>query len=202
MPVIAAILFMVAYNMCGWREFVKICRAAPKSDVLVLVLTFLLTVIFDLVVAIEVGLILAAVLFMVRMASVTHVRHWEKHEEELRSVPAHTDVIEIDGPIFFAASDRLSGIELEEGTKYLVLRMGKVPAVDMTAITVLEKLVESCEKRRVRLFVTRVEEQPLRVLKKAKLLDRIGQENLFDGIDSALQYIENESAKEEVLIHE
>lgn len=76
MPIIAAILFMVAYNMCEWRSFVRICKTAPKSDILVLVVTFALTVVFDLVVAIEVGMLIALAMFMKRMADITHVRAW------------------------------------------------------------------------------------------------------------------------------
>lgn len=107
MPVIAAVLFMVAYNMSEWRQFVKICKTAPKSDIIVLVLTFVLTVIFDLVVAIEIGLLVAVILFMKRMTDVTHVRPWTKVDEaeesvreRLKEVPAKTQVFEIDGPMF------------------------------------------------------------------------------------------------------
>lgn len=106
MPAIAAILFMVAYNMSGWREVVDLCRTAPKSDIIVLLLTFCLTVVFDLVVAIEVGMVLAAVLFMKRMSDVTEVAGWKYAEDaqtggDLMAVPKNTLVYEISGPMFF-----------------------------------------------------------------------------------------------------
>ena len=97
MPTIAAILFMVAYNMCGWREFVYLTKTSPKSDVAVLLITFILTIIFDLVIAIEVGILFAALLFMKRMSDVTQVEGWRYKEEvpdvediELKDVPANT----------------------------------------------------------------------------------------------------------------
>ena len=121
MPTIAAILMMVAYNMSEWREFVDLCKTAPKSDIIVLVLTFALTVIFDLVVAIEVGVVLAALLFMKRMSDVTEVQGWKYVDEaddpmsiSLRKVPKNTLVYEISGPMFFAAADKILNISLDE----------------------------------------------------------------------------------------
>jgi len=121
MPAIAAILFMVAYNMSEWRKFLNLCKTAPKSDILVLVLTFGLTVIFDLVIAIEVGIVLAAILFMKRMSDVTEVEGWKYVEDDendvdsisLRKVPEHTLVYEISGPLFFGAADKILKIEEE-----------------------------------------------------------------------------------------
>ena len=110
MPAIAAILFMVAYNMCGWREFVTLLKTAPKSDIFVLVTTFVLTVVFDLVVAIEIGFMLAVILFLKRMSDVADVRSWEYVEEEregLRIVPKGTLVYELEGPMFFVSSRQI-----------------------------------------------------------------------------------------------
>ena len=105
MPTIAAILFMVAYNMCGWKKFVYLCKTSPKSDIIVLIVTFILTVVFDLVVAIEVGILMATVLFMKRMSDVTDISGWKNIDDEedpdsisLRTVPAKTMVYEISGP--------------------------------------------------------------------------------------------------------
>ena len=117
MPAIAAILFMVAYNMSGWREFVSLCKSSPKSDILVLVTTFVLTVVFDLVVAIEVGIVMAAMLFLMRMSNVTEVKSWKYLGEDIdekndpmalkyKVVPKNTLVYEIIGPMFFAAADK------------------------------------------------------------------------------------------------
>ena len=113
MPTIAAILFIVAYNMCGWREFVDLVKTSPKSDIAVLIITFALTVVFDLVVAIEFGLVLAAVLFLKRMADVAEVRSWtyvEEEQEGLRVVPKGTLVYEIEGPMFFAVADQFLNV--------------------------------------------------------------------------------------------
>ena len=114
MPCIAAILFQVAYNMSGWRRFVKLIKSSPKSDIMVLVITFALTVIFDLVVAIEVGVVLAAILFMYRMSEVTQVEGWKDFDPEndpdsidLRVLPEHTLVYEISGPMFFASAGKI-----------------------------------------------------------------------------------------------
>ena len=124
MPTIAAILFMVAYNMCEWRKFVHIVKTSPKSDIIVLVLTFALTVIFDLVVAIEVGMVLACLLFMKRMSDVTEVEGWKYIDDldegtdpdciSLREVPKNTLVYEISGPMFFGAAEKITSISLKE----------------------------------------------------------------------------------------
>ncbi|MBQ1958846.1 MAG: sodium-independent anion transporter, partial [Firmicutes bacterium] len=124
MPTIAAILMMVAYNMCQWRTFVGLLKTAPKSDNIVLVATFLLTVIFDLVIAIEVGMLAACVLFMKRMSEETDVVRWkyvgevdpevdedsEATKAELRDIPKTIKVYEITGPLFFGAADRINDI--------------------------------------------------------------------------------------------
>ena len=130
MPCIAAILFQVAYNMSGWRNFVKLCKSSPKSDILVLVLTFGLTVIFDLVVAIEAGILLAAILFMKRMSDVTTVEGWKEVDDEndpdsitLRVIPEHTVVYEFSGPMFFAAAGKILQISFKEDTQVLVIRI-------------------------------------------------------------------------------
>ena len=113
----SAILFMVAYNMCGWREFVTLLKTAPKSDIFVLVTTFVLTVVFDLVVAIEIGFMLAVILFLKRMSDVADVRSWEYVEEEregLRIVPKGTLVYELEGPMFFAAADKFLSVSADK----------------------------------------------------------------------------------------
>ncbi|MGN1148454.1 MAG: SulP family inorganic anion transporter [Lachnospiraceae bacterium] len=198
MPAIAAILFMVAYNMCGWREFVNLCKTAPKSDIVVLVLTFVLTVVFDLVVAIEVGLVLAAILFMKRMSDVTEVSGWKYAEEEeepeggtLRAVPHNTMVYEISGPMFFGAADKLLKIGVKDGTKYLILRMRSVNAIDATAMRNFEKLLETCNKKKVTLIFSHVNEQPMSIMHKAGFDERVGIENFCSHIDDAIKRAED-----------
>ena len=193
MPCIAAILFMVAYNMCGWRSFVNLCKSSPKSDILVLILTFVLTVIFDLVVAIEVGILLAALLFMKRMSEVTEVEGWKYVDDEddpdslsLKVVPKHTLVYEISGPMFFAAADKILKISVKEDTKCLVLRMRSVNAIDATAMHSLEQLYEMCAGKGIQLVLSHVNEQPEKVMNKAGFSEKVGKENFCVHIDAAL----------------
>ena len=194
MPTIAAILFMVAYNMCGWRTFVQLCKTAPKSDIIVLVATFVLTVVFDLVVAIEVGMIAACLLFIKRMSEEAEVRGWKYYEDaeddpdsiDLRVVPQQVRVYEISGPMFFGVAERIAEITLKDFTRCLVIRMRGVPAIDATAMRSLEQLYERCEKNHVQLVFSHVNEQPRRTMEKNGFVERIGAENFCAHIDEAL----------------
>lgn len=197
MPVIAAILFMVAYNMCEWRKFVKICKTAPKSDILVLVVTFVLTVVFDLVVAIEVGMLIAVVLFMKRMADVANVRTWTSHGEDIsadsermKAIPDHTEVVEFEGPMFFASSEKFSSVPVKDGVKTVILRMRNVPSLDATAMESLYAIYHDCKKNNLTLILSHTNEQPLSVMKKAGFYDELGEENFLPNIDEALEYAE------------
>ena len=193
MPCIAAILFQVAYNMSGWRRFVKLIKSSPKSDIVVLVITFALTVIFDLVVAIEVGVLLAAVLFMHRMSEVTQVAGWKDVDPEndpdsidLRVLPENTLAYEINGPMFFATAGKILQISPKEGTKALVLRMRSVSTIDATAMKNLEILFDDCQARGVQLIMSHVNEQPMKVIQKAGFYDKLGKDNFCPHIDDAL----------------
>ena len=198
MPAIAAILFMVAYNMSGWREFVSLCKTSPKSDILVLLTTFVLTVVFDLVVAIEVGVVMAALLFLMRMSNVTEVKSWKylgedinEHDDpdsiRLKVVPKNTVVYEIIGPMFFAAADKFMEISLEPGVKVLIIRMRGVPAMDVTALKSLQKIQAACKKRNITLLLSHVQEQPRLMMEKAGFADTVGHENFCANIDAALE---------------
>lgn len=198
MPAIAAILFMVAYNMCGWREFSYLLKTSPKSDISVLLVTFVLTVVFDLVVAIEVGIIVAAILFMKRMSDVTQVEGWKYIQEEddpdsieLRTVPENTLVYEISGPMFFAAADKLLEIHVSEKTKCLIIRMRSVNAIDATAMHNLEQLMKKCKKYNVHMILSHVNEQPLKVMQKSGFVEAVGEENFCAHIDDALERAKN-----------
>ena len=193
MPCIAAILFQVAYNMSGWRGFVKQLKSAPKSDILVLVITFVLTVVFDLVVAIEVGVVLAALLFMRRMSDVTQLQGWREVDPEndpdsisLRQIPDRTMVYEISGPLFFATAGKLLQITPKDDTRVLVLRMRSVSTIDATAMQHLELLYDTCRRRGVQLVLSHVNEQPMQVMHKAGYDAKLGQENFCPHIDDAL----------------
>ena len=193
MPTIAAILFMVAYNMCEWRKFVYLCKTSPKSDIIVLVTTFVLTVVFDLVLAIEIGMILAALLFMKRMSEETEIEGWQYVDEEddpdsigLRVVPEHTKVYEISGPMFFGAADKILTISLEDTDNCLILRMRSVNAIDATAMHSLETLYEDCKKKHISLVLSHVNEQPMKIMEKAGFVSKIGAQNFAVHIDDAL----------------
>ena len=193
MPCIAAILFHVAYNMSGWRGFVKQLKSAPKSDILVLVITFVLTVVFDLVVAIEVGVLLASLLFMRRMSAVTQMHGWKEVDPDndpdsisLRVIPEHTMVYEISGPLFFATAGILLQITPKNDTEVLVIRMRSVSTIDATAMHSLESLYEDFRQRGVQLVLSHVNEQPMRVMRKAGFDKKLGAENFCAHIDEAL----------------
>lgn len=195
MPAIAAILFMVAYNMSEWRKFVYLCKTSPKSDILVLTVTFVLTVLFDLVVAIEVGIVLAAVLFMKRMSDVTQVEGWKypegkEEEESLLPVPRGTFVYEVGGPLFFGAADKLLTISLPKNQKCLILRMRSVNAIDATAMHHLEQLQEECAGKNIRLIFSHVNQQPMNVMKKAGFVEKVGERNFCGHIEEALKLAE------------
>ena len=200
MPTIAAILFMVAYNMSEWKKFVSIVKTAPKSDIIVMVATFVLTVIFDLIVAIEVGMILAAMFFMKRASEEASVSSWQYTDEEndsdsieLKTVPKHVRVYEISGPMFFGAADKILDIKFKDYTKCLILRMRAVPSIDATALNSLETLRKKCVKNNVTLIFSHVNSQPLEAMKKSGLYSLVGGENFLPHIDDALKVAEEKN---------
>lgn len=202
MPCIAAILFQVAYNMSGWREMVNLIKYSPKSDILVLLVTCIFTIIFDLVVAIGVGIVLAALLFLNRMANVTDVKSWkyigegidENNDPEairLKKVPKNTVVYEIIGPMFFAAADKFVNIELASDVKVLVLRMRGVPAMDVTALRSLKNIYALCKKRNITLVLSHVQDQPKSVMEHAGFISLVGEDNFCKNIDESLKRAES-----------
>ena len=197
MPTIAAILFVVAYNMCQWRTFVHLIRTAPKSDIIVLLTTFILTVVFDLVVAIEIGMVLACLLFIKRMSEETHVDSWTyvdddtpDVDEHLRRLPLQIRVYEIIGPLFFGAADAIEHIVVKDFTTCLILRMRSVPALDSTALNALQNLTKVCESKGITLVFSHVNEQPMKVMVKSGFVDLVGKENFCPNIHAALDHAE------------
>ena len=194
MPTIAAILFIVAYNMCGWRNIRNTIKTAPKSDIMVLFVTLIFTVVFDLVVAIGVGIVLAALLFMKRMADVTEAHAWVDIDDEdtdpdnilLKKIPQNTRVFEINGPMFFAASDKFKYMLDDKNIDILVIRMRNVPAVDATGVESLTRIVKRCERHNVKVVFSHVNEQPMHAMEKAGLVERVGKNNFCSHIDTAL----------------
>lgn len=191
MPTIAAILFMVAYNMSEWREFVHTVKTAPKSDIAVLLVTFGLTVIFDLVVAIAVGMVLAAVLLMKRVSDESGVASWKydvEDDSDKLSVPANVRVFEVNGPMFFGAADKLLDVNLKDYTTVLILRMRSMTAIDATAMNSLNHLADRCDEHGVKIVLSHVNDQPLKAMKKSGFYKRIGAENIKPDITTALEY--------------
>ncbi len=199
MTTLAAVLLVVAANMADWTTFLRLCRTAPKSDVIVLITTFLLTILFDLVVAIEIGVVLASLLFMKRMAETADVKSWKYTEqpdvtpgeaEKLRVLDRSIRVFEISGPLFFAAADQLLQIDSKSYTRVLVIRMRSVPAIDASAMKSLRELAARTKKKGIVLLFSHVNEQPMSVMEKDGFVDEIGPEYFLPNIVEALDYAE------------
>jgi SulP family sulfate permease len=203
MPALAGILIYVAYNMSEWQTFVQILRS-PKSDIAVLLVTFLLTVLIDLTVAIEVGVVLAAFLFMQKMADVTQVGfktrelQREMNEEEdladpkaisKRDIPHGVEVFEIYGSLFFAAVDQFKDAlrRVEKTPKVLILRMRHVLALDATGLKALEDLLKKMKKDKAVLILSGIHAQPFIVMDQSGFLEKIGKDNVQADIDTALE---------------
>ena len=200
MAALAAVLFQVAFNMCGYKNFAKLIRGAPKSDVTVLLATFVLTVVMDLTIAIEVGVLLAAILFIRRMSDVAEVEYVteELHEddEELadpnniasRHVPHGVAVFEIMGSLFFGAVEKFkAALDMTSShPKILILRMRQVPSIDAAGIQMIEGLLSKCRSEGTQLLLSGVHSQPIVALSKSGLLRDIGEQNVLANIDAAL----------------
>jgi SulP family sulfate permease len=204
MATLAAILLVVAYNMSEWRTFVKLFKA-PKSDLIVLLLTFALTVIVDLTVAIQVGVVAGAILFIRRMAEVTQVNVVTKSirddDEEIadpmnvaaRAIPTGVIVYEVYGSFFFGAVEKFNSIlsELERPPKVLIIRMRAVLSIDSSGLHFLEDMIKRCEKEKVRLILSGVHMQPTIAMTNAGLIDMLGDDNFSANIDQALTMARN-----------
>ena len=200
MTTLAAVLLVVAANMADWESFFYLCKSAPKSDIIVLVVTFFLTIFFDLVVAIEIGVVLAALLFMKRMAETADIKAWKYTDspditpgeaEKLRDIPHSISVFEICGPMFFAAADQILNINSNHHTKVVVIRMRSVPAIDASAMRSLHELVSRAKKKNITLLFSHVNEQPMHVMEKDGFIELLGKEHFHKNIVDALDYAEN-----------
>ncbi len=194
MPTIAAILLQVAYNMSGWRNFAHLCRTASRGAVATLVLTFALTIVFDLVTAIAVGMLITVALFMKMVSEETEVKGWKYYCDEnsevthLRELPKSVRVYEINGPMFFGMTDRISDISVKDFTKYLIIRMRGVPSLDATGMNALENLYDYCSENGVRLIFSHANEQPMKTMRRAGFVDLIGEEHFRPNIDNAIAH--------------
>lgn len=194
---LAGVLIVVAYNMSEWREFVAFIKA-PKSDLAVLVVTFLITVLVDLVIAIEVGIVLAALLFMKRMADVTCVEcvnldYTKEENRDKRELPKGVQLYEINGPFFFGAAYKfmdVTKVVAGKNNKAIILRMENVPAMDATALHSFEKFINICERKNIAVLISKIKEQPLSVLKKSGVYEKIGEDRFFAATEDAIKYSE------------
>ncbi len=199
MACLAGVLVVVAYGMSGWRSFVALMRN-PKSDITVLVLTFLLTIIFDLTIAIEVGLLCACLLFMRRMAETTDVRaiydeidlnedaDMQKGNLEHLTIPQDVEVYEINGPYFFGAGNRFEDImaRYSNRPKVRIIRMRKVPFIDSTGLHNLENLCLMSQREGITIVLSGVVPKVEQVLKNNGFNKLLGEENICNHIDLAL----------------
>jgi SulP family sulfate permease len=180
MAALAALLLLVAWNMCDAPHFIHIVRVAPGSDVAVLLICFTLTVVFDMVVAIGVGVVLAALLFMKRMAELTSTRVFEwSDEDEQRSLPEGVAIYEIAGPLFFGAAQRAIGAMETAGLKVsvLVLALGRVPTIDATGLVALESALARLRKARKLVVIAGPFPEPRRIFTSANF--DVSNEHVF-----------------------
>ena len=202
MCALAAILVFVAYNMSEWHAF-KALLKAPKSDVTVLLITFFLTVFLDLVVAIEIGMIFAALLFMKRMADVTSERFTYTQDKvrdddtELKyylerkniKLPKGIGIYEINGPFFFGVADKFleNALQYRRPVPVLIIRMRHVPAMDASGLHALRRLHTKCKEVGTRMVLSGVNEQPMKTITKAGFVDIIGAENVCTNFEAAVK---------------
>ncbi|MDR1124314.1 MAG: STAS domain-containing protein [Elusimicrobiota bacterium] len=196
MTSLAAILFVVSYKMSSWRSFADLFKA-PVSDILVLLTTFGLTVLKDLVAAIEFGLVLAAVLFMKRMSEVYQVSNadddileevHDKDDIEFKKIAAHVTVYEINGPFFFGAANIfVNTLENMKDCRVLILRMRSVPAMDATGYHALYKIYKLCVAHDTQMILSHVQPQPVKLLNKFGFTDMLGREHFCKNIDASLK---------------
>lgn len=196
---LAGILVVVSWQMSEIEHFRRLLRS-PRSDVAVLVITFVLTVVVDLTVAVQVGVVLAAMLFIRRMAEITNVgaltRELKDRDEDpedplsiaMRNVPPAVEVYEIDGPFFFGAAETFQDAmrNLRKAPRVLILRMRNVPALDATGIHVLREFHLQCQRDGTHLILSGVHTQPLAALMRSGVYEEIGEENMAGNIDLAL----------------
>ena len=204
MATLSGILLIVAYNMSEWHMFVKLLRS-PRSDIIILITTFLLTVLIDLTVAIQVGVVLAALLFMRRMANVTEfgyitkiLNNEEEREEEQEQsdpnnirkkiVPDGVEVFEVNGPFFFGAADKFKHTlsQIGKPPEVLIIRLREVLTLDATGLCALEDVYDKSHRRGTVLILSGVHAQPLFVMQRAGFIDRVGEKHFFRDFDDAL----------------
>lgn len=202
MSTLSAVLFIVAYNMSEWREFRNLF-SSPVSDIIVLLFTFTLTVLFDLVIAIEIGMILAVFLFMKRMSEISSVnfKSLDSSEDELNfdfskaSMKFETNkdtlVYEINGPFFFGAADKFVDLisHVTQNHKSIIIGMKHVNFIDATALHAFKRMLNTCEKHHIDIYVTGIQQSTYQILEKSNLIDMIGENHFFSTIEETKNII-------------
>jgi SulP family sulfate permease len=196
MAAMSAVLIAVAIRMGEWHELSRL-RKMPRSDSLVLLTTFALTVIFDLVVAVEVGMVLAAMLFIKRVSETTEVSQVTtddmlerpEHIAQGKAIPDGVLVFRIFGPFLFGAAEKMEDAlsRIEQWPRVLILRLHLVPAMDATGMNALESVVERMQHRGAKVIISGIHQQPLLMLRRAGFIDTIGRENFLPTFDEALE---------------
>ena len=195
---LAGILVVVAYHMSEWHSFIGLLRG-PRTDILVLLTTFFLTVLIDLTVAIEVGMVLSAFLFMHRMSTLTKIRlvnhsgltdedEDQSGEEVLRKLPDEVDLYEIKGPLFFGVAQEFEETMriVARKPKIQIIELSHVPVIDATGLHALKSLYEDCKKRNIQIILSNVKPYPLDIILRSGLHGLIGKENIVDNLDKAI----------------
>ena len=196
---LAAILIVVAYHMSEWRSFIAFIRG-PKSDVLILMTTFVLTVFVDLIKAIEIGMILSAFLFMKRMSDVSQMRIIESDDEnsymmdetEKILLPKNVQMYEINGPFFFGAADQFieNLVQIKNHTEILIIRLRHVPVIDATGLHAFKTMLKICDKKNIKVMVTGLNPQPEEIFRKSGLYSRLGADHFYQSFADALASIQ------------
>lgn len=189
---LAAILIVVAYNMSEWRSF-RMFLKCPRSDVAVLLVTFILTVLVDLTFAIEMGVLIAAVMFIRRMTLLTKVGKFRNHDEEETApldIPAGVEIYEINGPLFFGAAEKFKEAMqiIETPPKVRIIRMRHVPTIDATGLHVLQEYHAQAKRDKGTLILSEVLPQPLEMLEESDFLKKLGRENVTADLETALEH--------------
>jgi SulP family sulfate permease len=201
---LAAVLLVVAWDMSNVPRFIRLVKTSPKSDSAVLLTTFVLTVVFDLTFAVEVGVIMAVFLFLRRMIDVSAIKMGNsdlmtqlaygeigtKTRDQITALShQHIEIYEITGPFFFGVADMLQHTlqNVAKPPKILILRMGAVPAIDSTGITALESFAAQCRSHKTKLIISEIQEQPRKALEKAGFIKDLGAAQFIDTIDEAIE---------------
>jgi SulP family sulfate permease len=207
---LSAVLMVVSWDMSNVARFIRLIRTSPKSDTIVLITTFFLTVVFDLTFAVEVGVILAVFLFMRRMIEVADVRpgtddfiaelafgNVEKNTADSIAALARKDIeiYEIGGPFFFGVADMLQNTlrKVAKPPKALILRMRDVPVVDSTGIAALESFIAQCRHQKTRLILCEIRTQPKKALEKAGFINELGAGNIAPTLEEAVKMTQGEA---------